>query len=228
MRIDIIAAVPELLSSLLGYSIIRRAQTKNLIELRIHSLFDHGLGKYRQIDDYPYGGGGGMVLRPEPIASALESIMDDHRPDDIIFLTPEGQTWNQKIVNLYSQKKHLIILCGHYKGIDQRIIEYYKPTLISIGDFVLTGGEIASAVIVDSIVRLIPGVVGDEMSTLTDSFQDGLLSAPVYTRPYEWRGLKVPEVLICGNPEKIDSWRLDKAIEKTRRLRPDLLDEKNN
>jgi tRNA (guanine37-N1)-methyltransferase len=215
MRLDIIAAVPDLLNSFLEHSIIGRARENGLVQTHIHNLHDYGLGRYRQIDDYPYGGGGGMVIRCEPVAAALEDIIKTSTPDEIIFFTAEGETWHQKLANLFSLKKHLVMVCGHYKGIDERVVEAYATRRISIGPYVLTGGELAAAVVIDSVVRLIPGVLGDEMSALSDSFQDGLLAPPVYTRPEVWRNIKVPEVLLSGDPRKIEEWRLDMAEKRT-------------
>ncbi|MCS6978712.1 MAG: tRNA (guanosine(37)-N1)-methyltransferase TrmD [Flavobacteriales bacterium] len=216
MEIDIIAAVPDLLRSFLDHSILGRAQKAGCVTVRLHNLHDYGLGRYRQIDDYPYGGGGGMVIRCEPVAAALDTILKDGKPDEILFFGPEGQPWHQKSANAFSLKKHLVLVCGHYKGIDQRVVETYATQVISLGPYVLTGGELAAAVMTDSIVRLLPGVLGDEMSALTDSFQDGLLAPPVYTRPEIWRGMRVPSELRSGDPKKVEAWRLQMAELRTR------------
>ncbi|MCS6981011.1 MAG: tRNA (guanosine(37)-N1)-methyltransferase TrmD [Flavobacteriales bacterium] len=226
MRIDVVAAVPELLHSAIEYSIVGRAQQKGLVTIHLHNLHDFGLGKYRQIDDYPYGGGGGMVIRCEPVAAALDALLQEGQPDEIIFLSPEGDTWNQALANQFSLKRHLVLVCGHYKGIDQRVVDSYATRIISIGDYVLTGGEIAAAVLIDSVVRLLPGAIGDEGSALTDSFQDGLLAPPVYTRPEVWRGLRVPSELLSGNPRIVEEWRFQKALERTERKRSEGLKSK--
>lgn len=223
MRIDIITAVPDLLDSLLGHSIVKRAVEKNLFELRIHSLREEGLGKYRQIDDYPYGGTAGMVLMAEPLDRMLTKLSEQRTYDAIIYLTPDGKLWTQNAANQFSLKGNIIMICGHYKGIDQRIRDLWVTHEISIGDFVLSGGEIAAAVLTDSIVRLLPGVLGDMESALSDSFQDSLLAPPVYTRPSEFKGLKVPEVLMSGNFKAIETWNEEEAIKRTKERRPDLL-----
>ena len=223
MRIDIITAVPDLLDSLLGHSIVKRAVEKRLFELQIHSLRDEGLGKYRQIDDYPYGGAAGMVLMAEPLDRMLTKLSEQRTYDAIIYLTPDGELWTQNAANQFSLKGNIIMICGHYKGIDQRIRDLWVTHEISIGDFVLSGGEIAAAVLTDSIVRLLPGVLGDMESALSDSFQDSLLAPPVYTRPAEFKGLKVPEVLMSGNFKAIETWNEEQAIKKTKERRPDLL-----
>ena len=225
MRIDIISASPQLLDSPFNHSIIKRAQKKGLVEIVIHDLRDYGLGNYKQIDDSPFGGGAGMVLMIEPIANCIDQLKSERDYDEIIYVTPDAPTLNQKTVNTLSLEKNLLILTGHYKGVDQRIRDIYMTKEISIGDYVLTGGELPAAILVDAIVRLIPGVIGDEQSALTDSFQDNLLSPPVYTRPADYKGSKVPEVLLSGNFKKIDEWREEKALEKTKSTRPDLLDE---
>ena len=222
MRIDIITAVPDLLDSLLGHSIVKRAVEKKLFELQIHSLRDEGLGKYRQIDDYPYGGAAGMVLMAEPLDRMLTKLSEQRTYDAIIYLTPDGELWTQNAANQFSLKGNIIMICGHYKGIDQRIRDLWVTHEISIGDFVLSGGEIAAAVLTDSIVRLLPGVLGDMESALSDSFQDSLLAPPVYTRPVEFKGLKVPEVLISGNFKAIETWNEEQAIKRTKERRPDL------
>lgn len=225
MRIDIISASPQLLDSPFNHSIIKRAQKKGLVDIVIHDLRNYGLGNYKQIDDSPFGGGAGMVLMIEPIANCIDQLKSERDYDEIIYVTPDAPTLNQKTVNTLSLDKNLLILTGHYKGVDQRIRDIYITKEISIGDYVLTGGELPAAILVDAIVRLIPGVIGDEQSALTDSFQDNLLSPPVYTRPADYKGSKVPEVLLSGNFKKIDEWREEKALEKTKSTRPDLLDE---
>lgn len=223
MRIDIITAVPDLLDSLLGHSIVKRAVEKKLFELQIHSLRDEGLGKYRQIDDYPYGGAAGMVLMAEPLDRMLTKLSEQRTYDAIVYLTPDGELWTQNAANQFSLKGNVIMICGHYKGIDQRIRDLWVTHEISIGDFVLSGGEIAAAVLTDSIVRLLPGVLGDMESALSDSFQDSLLAPPVYTRPSEFKGLRVPEVLMSGNFKAIETWNEEEAIKRTKERRPDLL-----
>jgi len=223
LRIDIITAVPDLLDSLLGHSIVKRAVEKKLFELQIHSLREEGLGKYRQIDDYPYGGAAGMVLMAEPLDRMLTKLSEQRTYDAIIYLTPDGELWTQNAANQFSLKGNIILICGHYKGIDQRIRDLWVTHEISIGDFVLSGGEIAAAVLTDSIVRLLPGVLGDMESALSDSFQDSLLAPPVYTRPAEFKGLKVPEVLMSGNFKAIETWNEEEAIKRTKERRPDLL-----
>ncbi|MDA0677706.1 MAG: tRNA (guanosine(37)-N1)-methyltransferase TrmD [Bacteroidetes bacterium] len=223
MRIDIITAVPDLLSSLLSHSIVKRAEEKGLFELSVHSLREFGLGNYNQIDDYPYGGGAGMVLMAEPLDAILEELTKHRSYDAIIYLTPDGTLWNQKQANKFSLLENIIMICGHYKGIDERIRELWVTHEISIGDFVLSGGEIAAAVLTDSIVRLLPGVLGDMESALNDSFQDELLAPPVYTRPSEFKGLKVPEVLLSGNFKAIEAWNEEQALKRTQERRPDLL-----
>ena len=223
MRIDIITAVPDLLDSLLGHSIVKRAIEKKLFELQIHSLRNEGIGKYRQIDDYPYGGAAGMVLMAEPLDRILTKLSEQRTYDAIIYLTPDGELWTQNAANQFSLRGNIIMICGHYKGIDQRIRDLWVTHEISIGDFVLSGGEIAAAVLTDSIVRLLPGVLGDMESALSDSFQDSLLAPPVYTRPAEFKGLNVPEVLMSGNFKAIETWNEEEAIKRTKERRPDLL-----
>ena len=223
MRIDIITAVPDLLSSLLSHSIVKRAEEKGLFELSVHSLREFGLGNYNQIDDYPYGGGAGMVLMAEPLDAKLEELTKQRSYDAIIYLTPDGTLWDQKQANKFSLLENIIMICGHYKGIDQRIRDLWVTHEISIGDFVLSGGEIAAAVLTDSVVRLLPGVLGDMESALNDSFQDQLLAPPVYTRPSEFKGLKVPEVLLSGNFKAIEAWNEEQALKRTQERRPDLL-----
>jgi tRNA (guanine37-N1)-methyltransferase len=223
MRIDIISVVPELLESPFSHSIMKRAAQKGLLEVFVHDLRKYGIGNYKQIDDYQYGGGAGMVIMPEPLSRCIEDLQRERKYDEVIFLTPDGVTLNQKMANHLSLKSNLLFICGHYKGIDERIREHYVTLEISIGDYVLSGGELAAAVLTDAIGRLIPGVLNDETSALTDSFQDDLLSPPVYTRPADFKGWKVPEVLTSGNFKRIEEWRMDQAMERTQQRRPDLL-----
>ncbi len=225
MRIDIITVLPELLNGPLNHSIVKRAQEKKLVEIHIHDLRQYGLGKHLQVDDYAYGNDAGMVLMPEPVDKCISKLTEERTYDEIIYTSPDGKRWNQSEANQMSMLNNIIILCGHYKGLDHRIREHIITREISIGDFVLTGGELAAAVITDSVIRLIPGVLSDETSALSDSFQDNLLSPPVYTRPADYKGWKVPEVLTGGNFKKIDEWKEEQAYERTKRLRPDLLDE---
>ncbi len=225
MRIDILTVVPELLESPLGHSIIQRAKDKGVVEIHIHNIRDFSEDKHNKVDDYAFSGGAGMVMRLEPIVKAIESLTDKRKYDEIIFTSPDGENYNQKVANTLSLKKNIIILCGHYKGIDQRIRDHFITKEISVGDFVLTGGELAAAIITDSVVRLLPGAMGDETSALTDSFQDNLLAPPLYTRPAEYRGWKVPEILLSGDHKKIEIWQEEQAYKRTKRLRPDLLDE---
>jgi tRNA (guanine37-N1)-methyltransferase len=225
MRIDILTVVPELLESPLGHSIIQRAKDKGVVEIHIHNIRDFSEDKHNKVDDYAFSGGAGMVMRLEPIVKAIESLTDHRKYDEIIFTSPDGDQYDQKTANTLSLKKNIIILCGHYKGIDQRIRDHFITKEISVGDFVLTGGELAAAIITDSVVRLLPGAMGDETSALTDSFQDNLLAPPLYTRPAEYRGWKVPEILLSGDHKKIEIWQEDQAYKRTKRLRPDLLDE---
>ena len=225
MRIDILSAVPGLLESFVSHSIVGRARQKKLVDIRLHDLHDFGLGKYRQIDDYPYGGGAGMILRPEPVAEWIKHLQKERDYDEIIFMTPDAPVLTQTTVNELALKKNLIIITGHYKGLDQRIRDKYVTREISIGDYVLSGGELPAAVLTDALVRLIPGVLNDETSALTDSFQNGLLSAPVYTRPPVFEGMEVPEILRSGNHAAIEKWKEEQAYEKTRKIRPDLLEE---
>ncbi|MCF8283803.1 MAG: tRNA (guanosine(37)-N1)-methyltransferase TrmD [Sphingobacteriales bacterium] len=223
MIIDIVTVVPGLLEGPFSHSILQRAQTKGIVEIRVHNLREYGNGKHKNVDDYQYGGGSGMVMMIEPFVNCLEHLQKDTNYDEVIFLTPDGETLKQSMANELSLKGNLLMLCGHYKGIDQRIREHFVTKEISIGDYVLSGGELAAAVLVDSIVRLIPGVLSDETSALSDSFQDGLLSPPVYTRPADFRGLKVPEILIGGNTPEVEKWRFEQAIARTKERRPDLL-----
>lgn len=225
MHIDVITVQPDLLESPLSHSIMKRAQEKGLLTVGLHNLRKWALNKYGQVDDYQFGGGAGMVMMCEPLASAIEYLRKERDFDEIIYMTPDGPRFDQKTANHLSLKGNLLIICGHYKGIDERIREHYVTREISIGDYVLSGGELAAAVVIDAIGRLLPGVLGDETSALTDSFQDDLLAPPVYTRPADFNGWKVPEVLLSGNPKLIEEWRYDKAVERTRLRRPDLLDE---
>jgi len=225
MRIDIITVSPELIQSPFDYSIIKRARDKGLVDVHFHNLRDYGLGNYKQIDDTQFGGGAGMVLMLEPIDACISKLKSERTYDEIIYMTPDAKTLNQQTANTLSLRENIIILTGHYKGVDQRVRDVFITKEISIGDYVLSGGELAAAVLCDAVIRLIPGVLGDETSALTDSFQDNLLSPPVYTRPSEYKGLKVPEVLLSGNFPKIDAWRSEKSYERTQHIRPDLLDE---
>jgi tRNA (guanine37-N1)-methyltransferase len=223
LEIDILAVVPGLLEGPFSHSILSRAAEKGLFRVRVIDLREFGIGSYRQIDDYAFGGGAGMVLMAEPLAVAIRQLSDERPYDEIIYLTPDGETFNQSMANQLSMKKRLLFLCGHYKGIDDRIRQKFVTKEISIGDYVLSGGELAAAVVVDAIGRLIPGVLNDETSALTDSFQDQLLAPPVYTRPAEWEGIKVPDILLSGHQAKIDEWRFEQSVERTRTRRPDLL-----
>lgn len=223
MRVDILTVVPELLTSPLGESILKRAQQSGLAQIVVHNIRDYALDKHRQVDDYPFGGEAGMVLKPEPIARCIEKLKGERNYDQIIYTSPDGVTHNQKLANQLSTMENIIILCGHYKGVDYRVRERYITLEISIGDYVLTGGELAAAVITDSIIRLIPGAIGDEASALTDSFQDNLLAPPIYTRPADFEGMRVPDILLSGNFAQIEQWKEEQALERTERLRPDLL-----
>jgi tRNA (guanine37-N1)-methyltransferase len=225
LRIDIISVVPDLLQSPLGHSIMKRAQQRGLLEVHVHNLRDHTPYKHGQVDDYQFGGGAGMVMMPEPLAVLIEKLQAERQYDEIIYMTPDGETFRQQTANRLSLKGSLMIICGHYKGIDERIRQKFVTMELSIGDYVLSGGELAAAVVVDAIGRLIPGVLNDETSALLDSFQDGLLAPPVYTRPAEWRDMAVPDILLCGDPKKIDAWRYEEAIKRTEVRRPDLLDD---
>jgi tRNA (guanine37-N1)-methyltransferase len=222
LEIDILAVVPELLEGPFSHSILHRAEEKGLLKVRVTDLRTFGQGKYKQIDDYAFGGGAGMVLQPQPLAEAILHLQGDRPYDEIIYLTPDGQSFNQSAANQLSLKSRLLMICGHYKGIDERIRERFVTREISIGDYVLSGGELAAAVVVDAIGRLIPGVLSDETSALTDSFQDNLLAPPVYTRPAEWEGMKVPDILLSGHQAKIEEWRYEQAIARTKARRPDL------
>ncbi len=223
MRIDIITVLPELLESPFSASILKRAIDKGLVEIHIHNLRKYGLNRYNQVDDYQYGGGAGMVLMCEPLDNAISDLKAERTYDEIIYMTPDGVPLNQEISNQMSSLENILILCGHYKGIDERIRKMHITKEISIGDYVLSGGELAAAVFADSVIRLIPGVLNDETSALTDSFQDRLLAPPVYTRPSDYKGYKVPEILLSGNFPKIEEWREQKALERTKKRRPDLL-----
>ncbi len=222
MKIDIITVLPELLESPLSHSIMKRAKDKGLLEVNTHNLRQWAINSYGQVDDYQYGGGAGMVMMCEPLAHAIESLQKETKYDDIIYVTPDGEHFNQKLANKLSLKENLLIICGHYKGIDQRIRDHFVTKEISIGDYVLSGGELAAAVIVDAIGRLIPGVLNDETSALFDSFQDDLLAPPVYTRPADFRGWKVPDELLSGNPRLIDEWRLEQSVRLTDKKRPEI------
>jgi tRNA (guanine37-N1)-methyltransferase len=224
MRIDIITGLPDLLQSPLNQSIIQRAQERELVEIVVHNLRDYSSDKHKSIDDYAFGGGAGMVMSIEPIDRVIQKLKSERDYDEIIYTSPDGQPYEQKEANRMATLGNIIILCGHYKGIDQRVRDHLITREISIGDYVLTGGELAAAVIVDSVVRLLPGVINDETSALTDSFQDNLLAPPMYTRPANYKGWKVPDVLLSGNFPEIEKWREEKALERTRKLRPDLLD----
>ena len=225
MRIDIITVLPELIQSPFNHSIIRRGVEKGLVEIHTHNLRDYATDKYKSVDDYSFGGGAGMVMKIEPVYRAIEMLKEQRQYDEIIYTSPDGISFDQKIANELSTYENLIILCGHYKGIDQRIRDHLITMEISIGDYVLSGGELAAAIITDAVVRLIPGVISDETSALTDSFQDGLLAPPIYTRPEEFEGWKVPKVLLSGNFKEIENWRFEKSKERTRDLRPGLLDD---
>ncbi|WP_028296436.1 tRNA (guanosine(37)-N1)-methyltransferase TrmD [Olivibacter sitiensis] len=225
MRFDIITVLPGLLESPFAHSILQRAQKKGLVEVSVHNLRDYATNKHKSVDDYPYGGGSGMVMQIEPFANCIESLQEQRKYDEIIFMTPDGTTLNQSVANELSSVQNVIILCGHYKGIDQRIRDLYVTREISIGDYVLSGGELPAAVLVDAISRLIPGVLSDETSALSDSFQGDLLDAPVYSRPADWRGHKVPDILLSGNQAAIDNWRYEQALERTKKRRPDLLED---
>ncbi|MDR2937585.1 MAG: tRNA (guanosine(37)-N1)-methyltransferase TrmD [Prevotellaceae bacterium] len=223
MRIDILTVLPELLDSPFAHSIIKRAQAKGVAEIHVHNIRNYTTDKHRTVDDYPFGGTAGMVMKVEPIFHLISKLKSEREYDEIIFMTPDGKTHNQLIANELSTLQNIIILCGHYKGVDHRVREHLITREISVGDYVLSGGELAAAVVVDSIIRLIPGAISDETSALSDSFQDNLLSAPVYTRPAEFNGWKVPDVLLSGNAKEIEKWQEEQSLERTTRLRPDLL-----
>lgn len=224
MRIDIISVIPELIESPLNHSILKRAQQKGLAEIHLHNLRDYSTAKHRRVDDYPFGGAAGMVMQIEPIDRIISILRSERDYDEVIFTSPDGEKLDQKMTNSLSMLNNIIILCGHYKGIDYRIREHLITKEISIGDYVLTGGELAAAVICDAVVRVIPGVISDEQSALSDSFQDNLLAPPVYTRPAEYNGWKVPEILLSGHERKIEEWQLEQSINRTKKLRPDLLE----
>jgi tRNA (guanine37-N1)-methyltransferase len=224
MKIDILTVLPDLLESPFNHSMVKRAREKGLLKINVHHLRNWAINEYGQVDDYQYGGGAGMVMMPEPLAAAIEALSNDQPYDEVIFLTPDGERLNQKIANGLSLKENMLLICGHYKGIDQRIREKFVTMEISIGDYVLSGGELAAAVLVDAIGRLIPGVLNDETSALFDSFQDNLLAPPVYTRPADFRGSNVPEILLSGDPKKIADWRHEQSLLRTRERRPDLLE----
>lgn len=223
MRIDILTVLPEMLDSSISHSILKRAQDKGLAEIHLHNIRHYSTDKHRRVDDYPFGGEAGMVMTIEPIDNAISALKAERQYDEIIYTSPDGETFNQPMANALSLQQNLIILCGHYKGIDYRVREHLITKEISIGDFVLTGGELAAAVITDAVVRLIPGAIGDEQSALSDSFQDNLLAPPVYTRPAEYKGWRVPDVLLSGHEAKINEWKHEQAVARTMKLRPDLL-----
>ena len=223
MRIDIITVLPEMLEGFINESIIARARKKGLVEIHLHNLRDYTLDKWRRVDDYPYGGFAGMVMQCEPIDRCISTLKAERSYDDVIYVSPDGEKFDQRMANDMSLQGNLIILCGHYKGIDQRVRDHLITREISVGDFVLTGGELAAAVITDSVVRLIPGAISDDQSALSDCFQDNLLAAPIYTRPADYKGWTVPDILLSGNEAKIKQWEMEQAMERTQRLRPDLL-----
>jgi tRNA (guanine37-N1)-methyltransferase len=225
MKIDILSVVPALLESPFSHSILKRAKEKGLFEVNVINLRDYSTNKQKQVDDYQFGGGAGMVMMCQPLADAIDTLQQNQKYDEIIYMTPDGKRFNQKAANSLSLKNNLLIICGHYKGIDERIRQHYVTMEISIGDYVLSGGELAAAVVVDAIGRLIPGVLNDETSALFDSFQDDLLAPPVYTRPADFKGWKVPEVLLTGDPKKVDEWRTNQSLERTKERRPDLLED---
>lgn len=225
MRIDIITVLPELLKSPFEASILKRAIEKGLVEVHLHNLRDYSIGNYKQIDDYQFGGGAGMVMMVEPIDKCISQLKSEREYDEVIYMTPDGSTLNQGMANEISMKKNIIVLCGHYKGVDQRVRDMFVTREISIGDYVLSGGELAAAILCDAVIRLLPGVLNDETSALTDTFQDNLLAPPVYTRPADYKGFKVPQILLSGNFPKIEKWREQQALERTQERRPDLLEE---
>ena len=225
MRFDIISCQPDLLESPFSHSILKRAQQKGLVEVHVHDLRKYAINKHGQIDDYAFGGGAGMVMMIEPIDKIISELQAQRTYDAIIYMTPDGETLNQQMANKFSLLQNVIILCGHYKGVDERVRQHYVTHEVSIGDYVLSGGELGAAVLADAIIRIIPGVLNDESSALTDSFQDGLLAPPVYTRPAEYKGMKVPDILMSGDTPKIEQWRFEQAVERTKQRRPDLLDE---
>ena len=223
MRIDIISVIPEMIEGFITESILARAQKKGLVEIRLHNLRDYTLDKWRRVDDYPYGGSAGMVMQCEPIDRCISALKAERDYEEVIYTSPDGEKFDQPLANELSLKGNMIILCGHYKGIDQRVRDHLITREISIGDYVLTGGELAAAVMTDAIVRLIPGSISDEQSALSDCFQDNMLAAPIYTRPSDYKGWKVPDILLSGNEAKVRQWEFDQAMERTKRLRPDLL-----
>lgn len=223
MRIDIITVLPEMLEGFINESIIARARKKGLVEIHLHNLRDYTLDKWRRVDDYPYGGFAGMVMQCEPIDRCISALKAERNYDDVIYVSPDGEKFDQRMANNMSLQGNLIILCGHYKGIDQRVRDHLITREVSVGDFVLTGGELAAALITDAVVRLIPGAISDDQSALSDCFQDDLLAAPIYTRPANYKGWAVPDILLSGNEAKIKQWEMDQAMERTQRLRPDLL-----
>lgn len=223
MRIDIITCLPSLLESFFAASILKRAQDKQLVTVQLHDLREYAVNKHKQVDDYAFGGGAGMVLMIEPIARCIRALQEKNSYDEVIYMTPDGDLFTQKKANMLSLKKNLIILCGHYKGVDERVRQHFVTQEISIGDYVLSGGELAAAVVADAVIRLIPGVLSDETSALTDSFQDNLLAPPVYTRPASFEGMAVPEVLLSGHEAHIEKWRMEQSLQRTRQRRPDLL-----
>ena len=225
MRIDIITVVPDLLESPFSHSMMKRAKDRGLLEIHTHNLRDYTPYKQGQVDDYQFGGGAGMVMMPEPLAILLDKLMAERTYEDIIYMTPDGVLFDQKTANILSLRENMIIICGHYKGIDDRIRQHYVTRELSIGDYVLSGGELAAAVVVDAVGRLLPGVLNDETSALFDSFQDGLLAPPVYTRPADFRGWTVPDILLCGDPKKIENWRYEESLKRTKERRPNLLDD---
>lgn len=226
MRIDIITVLPEMLDGFVNQSILARAQRKGLVEIHVHNLRDYTKDKHRKVDDYPFGGFAGMVMKCQPIDDCLSALQQERKYDHVIYTSPDGERFDQHMANDLSMAKNIIILCGHYKGIDYRIREHFITKEISIGDYVLTGGELAAAAITDAVVRIVPGVIGDDQSALSDSFQDDLLAAPIYTRPADYKGWRVPDILLSGNEAKIKEWELQQSMERTRRLRPDLLEGK--
>lgn len=222
MRIDILTIFPEMFEGPFNHSIIKRGKEKGLVEICLHDIRDFSKDKHKRVDDYPYSGGAGMVMMVDPIVTLIEKLKEERDYDDIIFMSPDGEVFDQGIANHMSSFENIMILCGHYKGVDERVREHFITKEISVGDYVLSGGEIAAMIVTDSLIRLIPGVLGDETSALSDSFQDGLLSPPVYTRPAEYRGWKVPDILLSGNDKKISEWKLEQALERTKKRRPDL------
>ncbi|SRR5258706_1492941 len=223
MRIDILTVLPKLLESPFGDSILKRAREKGLVEIGIHNIRDYATGKHKSVDDYAFGGGAGMVMMVEPLAAAIEDLKSKRKYDEVIYMSPDGEMLDQKMANQYSLKKNLLILCGHYKGVDERIRQHFITKEISIGNYVLSGGELAAAVFCDAVIRLLPGVLNDETSALSDSFQDDLLAPPVYTRPAVFRGMKVPDILLSGNTPEVEQWRHDEAVKRTKEKRPGLM-----